>query len=224
MIAILKAVVAASLLFVPKVLADSSNIKCDPNNLCPESSPCCSRRFVANCLNSFANFSKKEYGQCGVGAYCLGGCDPVSSHSLDSCMPAPICSSKDVKFNSMNGMTEDTQYLGNTSSTDWVYSGIPKQYQDGNDQVVLMTLPQASAGTLIASAEYVWYGKISATMKTSRTQGVVTAFILLSDVKDEIDFEFVGYNTSQAQSNFYWQGVTNCKLSESSEKANTKTC
>ena len=126
-------------------------------------------------------------------------------------MPAPVCSSQDFKFTSMDAITQDTQYLGNASSTGWVASGSPKQFTDGDDQVVLLTLPENSAGTLLASASYVWYGKISATLKTSRTQGVVTAFILLSDVKDEIDFEFLGYDTNQGQSNFYWQGVTNCK-------------
>ena len=126
-------------------------------------------------------------------------------------MPAPICSSTDFKFTSLDGFTENTQYLGNASSTGWVYSGKPKPFTDGDDQVVLMTLPPGDlSGTLLASAAYVWYGKVTATLKTSHTAGIVTAFILLSDVKDEIDFEFVGYNTSQAQSNFYWQGVTNC--------------
>lgn len=67
-----------------------------------------------------------------------------------------------------------------------------------------------SVGTLLASAAYVWYGKISATLKTSRGAGVVTAFILLSDVKDEIDFEFIGADLQTAQSNYYFQGITNC--------------
>lgn len=48
-------------------------------------------------------------------------------------------------------------------------------------------------------------------MKTSRGAGVVSAFILLSDVKDEIDFEFVGADLQHAQSNYYFQGITNCK-------------
>lgn len=69
-----------------------------------------------------------------------------------------------------------------------------------------------SVGTLLASAAYVWYGKISATLKTSRGAGVVTAFILLSDVKDEIDFEFVGVDLEDAQSNYYFQGITDCML------------
>ncbi|KAI4126614.1 MAG: hypothetical protein LQ347_004915 [Umbilicaria vellea] len=70
-------------------------------------------------------------------------------------------------------------------------------------------MAQGTVGTLLASASYVWYGKVSATMKSSRGAGVVTAFILLSDVKDEIDFEFVGTELTAAQSNFYFQGITN---------------
>lgn len=48
-------------------------------------------------------------------------------------------------------------------------------------------------------------------MKSSRGVGVVSAFILMSDIKDEIDFEFVGNDLQTAQSNFYFQGITNCK-------------
>lgn len=44
-------------------------------------------------------------------------------------------------------------------------------------------------------------------MKTGRWGGVVTAFITMSDVKDEIDWEFPGNTTTQAQSNYFWQGV-----------------
>ncbi|KAI9821088.1 MAG: hypothetical protein M1827_003822 [Pycnora praestabilis] len=108
-------------------------------------------------------------------------------------------------MNSLNGITANTKYLGDDSQSNWVSSGQPAIY---NDQV-LLTMAQGSVGTLLASAAYVWYGKVSATLKTSRGAGVVTAFILLSDVKDEIDFEFVGYNLTQAQSNYYFQGITN---------------
>lgn len=55
-----------------------------------------------------------------------------------------------------------------------------------------------------------WYGKATAKMMTSGGQGVVSAFILLGDSKDEIDFEFVGADLEVAQTNFYSQGVTNC--------------
>lgn len=85
-------------------------------------------------------------------------------------------------------------------------SGTPLSY-GGN---LLLTMPPDSVGTLVASNHYVWYGKISAKLKTSRGAGVVTAFILLSDVKDEIDFEFIGVDLETAQTNFYFQGNLNC--------------
>ncbi len=69
-----------------------------------------------------------------------------------------------------------------------------------------------TVGTLLSSTHYVWYGKISATLKTSAGPGVVTAFIMMSDVKDEIDFEFVGAYRDYAQSNYYYQGITNCEF------------
>ena len=146
-----------------------------------------------------------EYGQCGVGAYCLGGCDPASSFSLDACVPAPVCKSATYDFNDLSGMESNTKYLGDASQADWVYSGTPLEYQ-GN---VLLTMAEGSVGTLIASTHYVWYGKVTARMKTSAGQGVVTAFILLADSKDEIDFEFVGIELGTAQTNFYNQGITN---------------
>ncbi|KZF24450.1 glycoside hydrolase family 16 protein, partial [Xylona heveae TC161] len=162
---------------------------CDVNNKCPSDTPCCS-----------------QYGQCGVGAYCLGGCDPRSSFALDSCAPAPVCKSEDFKFTNLDGVTANTKYLGDASQTNWVSSGQPIMYQG---QQVLLTMAPDTVGTLLASAHYLWYGKVSATMKTSRGAGVVTAFILLSDVKDEIDFEFIGTDLVTAQSNFYFQGIPN---------------
>lgn len=87
-------------------------------------------------------------------------------------------------------------------------SGKPVVY---NNNALLLTMAADTVGTLMASTHYVWYGKISATMTSSQGQGVVTAFIMMSDVKDEIDFEFVGTDTEHVQTNFYSQGVTNCK-------------
>lgn len=147
----------------------------------------------------------KEYGQCGVGAYCLGGCDPASSFSLDACLPAPVCKSATYNFNDLSRLEVNTKYLGDASQADWVYSGTPLPH-NGN---VLLTLSEGSTGTLLASTHYVWYGKITSRLKTSAGAGVVTAFILLADSKDEIDFEFVGTELEIAQTNFYNQGVPN---------------
>lgn len=68
-----------------------------------------------------------------------------------------------------------------------------------------------SVGTLVSYNHYIWYGKVSGTFKTSRDAGVITAFILLSDVKDEIDYEFIGADLKTAQTNYYFQGILDCK-------------
>jgi beta-glucanase (GH16 family) len=124
-------------------------------------------------------------------------------------MAAPTCKSSDYKMDSLDDIMANTEYLGDASKANWVSSGTVVPY---NGDSVLLTMAPSTVGTLLSSTHYVWYGKISATMTTSQGQGVVTAFILMSDVKDEIDFEFVGDDVTDAQSNFYWQGVTDCKF------------
>ncbi|KAJ9224220.1 CAZyme family GH16 [Paecilomyces variotii] len=167
------------------VLADTTT--CSPDNKCPSDKPCCS-----------------QYGECGTGAYCLGGCDPLSSNALDSCTPAPICQSKTYNFDNLDGIEANTKYLGDASKADWVSSGQPLS---SNGSLVLTMAPK-TVGTLLANNHYMWYGKATARLKSSRGQGVVTAFILLSDVKDEIDYEFVGADLEHAQTNYYFQGIT----------------
>jgi len=127
------------------------------------------------------------------------------SHSLESCAPEPVCQSRTTKFDSLDRITSKTEYLGDSSKTDWVMDGQAVAY-DGN---VLLTMADGTVGTLLASSTYMWYGNVQATFKTSRGAGVVTAFILLSDVKDEIDYEFVGVELETAQTNFYFQGIPN---------------
>ncbi|ESZ95674.1 glycoside hydrolase family 16 protein [Sclerotinia borealis F-4128] len=161
---------------------------CSLDSHCPEDAPCCS-----------------QYGECGTGAYCLGGCDPRMSFSVASCVPEPVCESASYTFKNLDGITSNTKYLGDASKSNWVYSGSPVIYNDN----VLLTMSADSVGTVMASSTYMWYGNVKAKFKTSRGQGVITAFILFSDVKDEIDFEFVGSDLATAQSNYYFQGITN---------------
>nr|POE99517.1 putative glycosidase crf2 [Quercus suber] len=179
---------ASAALVATFALHASAAVSCGNGQNCPESAPCCS-----------------QYGQCGVGAYCLGGCDPQNSFDLESCVAAPVCSSSNFGLNSLDDISPNTYYLGDPSKANWVSSGTPAPYNDGS---ILLTMAPNTVGTLLTSTHYVWYGKISATLSTSQGAGVVTAFILMSDVKDEIDFEFVGTDLEHAQSNYYFQGIT----------------
>ncbi|TVY23545.1 putative glycosidase [Lachnellula hyalina] len=180
-----RAIIIAALATASTVFASSATT-CSLTQKCPSDTPCCS-----------------QYGECGVGAYCLGGCDPRMSFGLDSCVAAPVCESKTYNFNNLDRVMSNTKYLGDSSKTDWVADGNPQLYNNN----LLLTMAPDSVGTLLASSTYMWYGNVKATFKTSRGQGVVTAFILLSDVKDEIDYEFVGADLETAQTNYYFQGI-----------------
>ncbi|KAI9801858.1 MAG: hypothetical protein M1833_002172 [Piccolia ochrophora] len=193
-------VAALSAAMVSSAAAQDYSAKCGPGSKCPDEAPCCS-----------------PYGQCGTGAYCLGGCDPRYSNSIQSCVPGPTCQDKTLKLSSLDSILSNEKYLGDPTKADWVSSGEPKEF-GGN---ILLTMPQDSPGTLLASTDYVWYGKVSARLKTSRGKGVVTAFILLSDVQDEIDFEFVGKDLTTAQTNYYFQGARNYDNGGMSETSNT---
>lgn len=181
----------------------ASSITCNSTSSCPEDAPCCS-----------------QFGVCGTGAYCLGGCDIRYSFNLSSCMPMPRMSSFSESFDSKKKVSEvelQSLYLGNSSEADWVYTGWVDYYDDS----LLLQMPNQSTGTVLSSTKYLWYGKVGATLKTSRTGGVVTAFILFSDVQDEIDYEFVGYDLVNPQSNYYAQGILNYSNSENSTVNNT---
>ncbi|KAJ4334115.1 putative glycosidase CRH2 [Ascochyta clinopodiicola] len=167
--------------------------KCSKDSHCPSDTPCCSL-----------------YGDCGVGAFCLGGCDPLMSHSFDSCVPGPVCKSGTYALDTLSNVQSIDKYLGDSSKIDWQSQGMPAIYTDPSSgkKSTLLTMAQGTVGTLMASTHYVWYGKICAKATTAQGKGVVTAFILMSDVKDEIDFEWIGVDTGHVQSNFYSQGVT----------------
>ncbi|PHH65717.1 hypothetical protein CDD80_990 [Ophiocordyceps camponoti-rufipedis] len=175
-----------SLLVGAWTAAAATTTKCSLNNKCPKDSPCCS-----------------QYGDCGTGGFCLGGCDPRMSFSLESCAPAPVCRDFSTKFDKLDTVVDINHYLGNSSDHQWVAQGEPAIHDGG----VLLTMPKDSVGTVLASASYMWYGNVKARLKTSRGAGVVTAFILLSDVKDEIDYEFIGSDLGTAQTNYYFEGI-----------------
>lgn len=115
-----------------------------------------------------------------------------------------------MKMNSLDSIVDIGKYLGDSSKADWVAQGEPVVFQNN----VLLTMPKDSVGTLLSSTVYMWYGNVKARFKTSRGAGVITAFILFSDVKDEIDYEFVGTELGDAQTNYYFQGITNYENSE----------
>jgi len=138
----------------------------------------------------------------------MGGCNPLASNTLDSCRPVPICQSATHTFTDNSRIFSNASLFdGNASEYDWVVNSgnIMNTNTSGGELALLLT--QDNNGTRISSTRYVHYATITATLKASRWAGVVTAFITMSGVKDEIDWEWPGANTTTAQTNMFWQGI-----------------
>lgn len=187
-----------SLPLLGSFLPASAQSTCNATSLCPTESPCCS-----------------EFGFCGTGDFCLGGCNPLASATLSSCAPQPICQNANYTFENFDRIAQNTSaYNGNATAFDFILNGgnISNTNQNGGELAMLLT--ETNNGTRLSSTRYVQYGTISAKLKTGRWAGVVTAFITMSSIKDEIDWEFTDNaspNTTSGQSNYFWQGYVPAK-------------
>lgn len=172
------------------VSAQTSRITCSASSQCPESSPCCSSE-----------------GVCGSGAMqCAGGCNPMASFKPSSCLPNPVCRSRNMTIKPSDYNNKDTfmpilEYNGNASSPFTLDSGTLGAGPEG----VLLQL-KAAQQAKISSTDYFMYGYVEATLRHDARQGVVAAFILMSDVKDEVDWEFVA-DGSVGMTNYFRLGV-----------------
>ncbi|KAJ5885236.1 Concanavalin A-like lectin/glucanase subgroup [Penicillium taxi] len=102
--------------------------------------------------------------------------------------------------------TEHTWYFNDTlDSTVWNMStGVMNITSDGGG----FTISEEGDSTLLQSNFYIFFGVVESWVKMATGQGVVSSIVLESDDLDEIDWEWVGYNNSEVQTNFFGKGNT----------------
>lgn len=190
-------------------------IRCYGERQCPQEWPCCS-----------------PYGECGTGPVCLGGCNPKYSFDKLSCAPMPalippssihfaakpndkagtsgVSSEEELK---RKGMTHFTDYLVTKdrreaekmlNNYNFVYSGPVNVHGPSGD--IVLTMPRRSTGSLIAESQSFLHGRAGVRLKTGRSRGVITAVVLMSAVGDEVDYECLGSQRDQVQTNYYSKG------------------
>ncbi|GAA5967068.1 hypothetical protein JCM8115_003512 [Rhodotorula mucilaginosa] len=171
--------------------SSSSSKPCGWDYQCPQESPCCT-----------------EYGHCSAGVACLSGCNPQGSYGQGYCAPVPACQSANYTFSDTSRIQQNvTAWNGDASQFDFTLdtldSSKPSIVENGE---LVLTLTENGGGTKVSTTRNVLYGTISASIKTVGAAGVVTAFITMSGVKDEIDIEWTTSNTSSWDSNWFWEG------------------
>ncbi|KAJ6120139.1 glycosyl hydrolases family 16 [Penicillium sp. IBT 18751x] len=119
-------------------------------------------------------------------------CNPLNTTT--TCSPDPALS------------TEHTWYFNETlDSTLWDMATGQVNYTDKGAEFAIRS---ENASTLLQSNFYIFFGvmEVHATMAVGR--GIISSVILQSDDLDEIDWEWLGYNTSFVQSDFFGKGNT----------------
>lgn len=123
-------------------------------------------------------------------------------------MPNPVCKSNKHTFADFSRvLSNSTYYTGNATEYDWTVDQGQIINTNSSGGEMALTLTQAGGGSRVSSTQYVHYGTITTRLKTGRWAGVVTAFITMSNIKDEIDWEFPGAKTTEGQTNFFWEGL-----------------
>jgi beta-glucanase (GH16 family) len=82
---------------------------------------------------------------------------------------------------------------------------------DYSDDGAEFTINAKGDSPTVKSRFYIFFGQLEVIMKAAPGQGVVSSIVLLSDALDEIDWEWIGGNTTHVQSNFFAKGKPDFK-------------
>ncbi|PBP16672.1 Crh-like protein, partial [Diplocarpon rosae] len=131
----------------------------------------------------------------------LAGLHLVNGQTFSDCNPV-----KGDKCDPKSG-------LGTTITTDFTQKSDDWREADGTSlkygsNGAEFTISKKTDAPTIAFDKYIFFGKVSVTMRSSPGQGTVSSFILESDVLDEIDWEWLGSDDRNVQSNFFGKGNT----------------
>lgn len=182
-------------LYIPNFSVNSqvngTGARCMQDMRCPKESPCCN-----------------DVGFCGTDAvHCTLNCFPIGSFGDDTCKVPNPCKSTKYDFTGGNVKTAElaTFFGDSLDQVDFLTDGTVGKSDEG----IVIKMPKGSkGGSRLISTNFLLYGKVTARMKTGRTGGVVTSFITMSNIKDEIDFEWVGKDVKSVQSNVFYRGQT----------------
>lgn len=128
----------------------------------------------------------------------------VAAQTSTECDPTKKSCPADTGLNSAAFHTDFTQ--GASANTSWsaaAYTTITYG-SDGAE----FTIANANQAPTIQTDFYIFFGRVEVKMKAAPGTGIVSSIVLESDDLDEIDWEFLGGNTAQVETNFFGKGNT----------------
>ncbi|KAK4185533.1 concanavalin A-like lectin/glucanase domain-containing protein [Podospora australis] len=105
--------------------------------------------------------------------------------------------------NTALGMTINVDFRKGSVNS-FTASGGPTYGPDGAS----FTVSRSGEAPQLTSIFYIMFGRVEVTMKAAPGAGIVSSLVLLSDTLDEIDFEWLGADSSEVQTNYFSKGQT----------------
>ncbi|KAK7426065.1 hypothetical protein QQZ08_007513 [Neonectria magnoliae] len=126
-----------------------------------------------------------------VSAQTFTDCNPLKK----TCPANPAFGSKKVECDFTKGACDAFHELDGTSLS---YDG----------KGALFEIQKQSNAPTIRTDNYLFFGRVDVVVQAAEGQGVVTSAVLQSDDLDEIDWEWVGGDNAQVQTNYFSKGDT----------------
>ncbi|KAI9598571.1 concanavalin A-like lectin/glucanase domain-containing protein [Syncephalis fuscata] len=196
-------ITSAALLLVAATLITPADAVCkNIGKKCGKDSPCCSNGWCDSKLR-----------------FCAVNCEPENSFSPKSCIPTPDCVNFETSFGNAKKFVQLDDFNGNPNEIDFYSDFKPNNAlinSNGEMQLDLKYKGDAKNevgnyggfGATVTWTRLMKYGKVTALVKSASTSpGVVSSLITKSPGGDEIDFEWVGLDPSEVQSNYYFNNI-----------------
>lgn len=119
-------------------------------------------------------------------------------------MPQSLTSVGQCPADPALGSSVNIAFGSSGPSSDFLTSGAPTYDVNG----AAFTVAQSGDSPTITSKWYIMFGHVDFVVKAAPGQGIVSSAVLLSDCLDEIDFEWLGGDDTQVQSNYFGKGET----------------
>lgn len=189
--------------FLSTVFAQQTSPNCaQVPGTCNQAYPCCSKFGFCGSSDAHCGAGCQQVGNF-AGVFCKGN-QPTTNNPINN-LPSfgnGQCRSGFYTF-SPSRLAPARSFNGDNQAFDFTVDGSYALL----GSTLQLRMAAANQGATVRTTRYVRFGRITAVMKTSHTNGVVSSFITQSDDLDEIDFEWVGSQRTQLQTNWFPKGV-----------------
>jgi beta-glucanase (GH16 family) len=118
-------------------------------------------------------------------------CNPLNT---TGCPDMQALGSNATFYFNQTGITSDSKVWDkpNNGQIDWDQNG-----------GATFTVARSGDSPMVQSKFYMLFGRVEVIMKAAKGQGIVSSAILQSEALDEIDWEFLGSNTTHVMTNYF---------------------